>query len=508
MSNRDITLSQLTGTTEGNGEEKAQAYLNEYKPDQNTFFQALGNIKSSATQLGHDILTPFLHPVQTAKSMKDLGSSVVSLIRPGEQGNEQLAKEVGNFFVQRYGSLDNIKKTFATDPVGMLSDVAIILTGGGALAAKAPGVVGQTAKIVGTVGKTIDPINVAAKGTKLASKVVTKPAEAIVGMTTGAGGEAISQAVKAGKAGGEAGEAFVSNLRGMEKAEDVVGDAFSAMKKISEESKGTYKTNLLKLKLNKVPVKFSKITDEINKFRRSKMFEGESTLSLKAQKKLESIDKIIANWKANKKLHNAKGLDMLKRRIDAEYPTGIQVGDSGVVVAEIRNLVKNQILKEVPDYAKVMKAYEKAITFERQMMKELSLGNKTAAGTTLRKLQSVMRNNVNTNFGQRLDYVKVLEGVTDKNIMSKLAGQSLSSWTPRGIQGLGAGSVAAYGAFVDPTLLAGLAFQSPRLMGEAAYKLGQGANIAGKVPVVPLSQSARAAGLLSNQALEKRGLLQ
>ena len=123
---RDITLSQLTG----NPENKVQPYLNEYNPDQNTFFQALGNIKSSAKQLGHDIITPFLHPVQTAKSLKDLGSSVINLIRPGEQGNEQLAKEVGNFFVQRYGSLDNIKKTFATDPVGMLSDVSIILTGG------------------------------------------------------------------------------------------------------------------------------------------------------------------------------------------------------------------------------------------------------------------------------------------------------------------------------------------------------------------------------------------
>ena len=257
MSNRDITLSQLTGTTEGNGEEKAQAYLNEYKPDQNTFFQALGNIKSSSQQLGHDILTPFLHPVQTAKSLKDLGSSVVSLIKPGDQGNEQLAKEVGNFFVQRYGSLDNIKKTFATDPVGMLSDVAIILTGGSALAAKAPGVVGQTAKIVGTVGKAVDPINIAAKGVKTVSPLVSVPAAQVLGMTTGAGGEAISQAAKAGKAGGETSEAFKSAMRGTIDAEGVVTDAFSAIKNISEESKGAYRTNVLKLKLNKVPINFS-----------------------------------------------------------------------------------------------------------------------------------------------------------------------------------------------------------------------------------------------------------
>ena len=53
---------------------------------------------------------------------------LLNLIIPGEQGNEQIAKEVGNFFAQRYGGLENIKKTFATDPIGMLSDVSIILT--------------------------------------------------------------------------------------------------------------------------------------------------------------------------------------------------------------------------------------------------------------------------------------------------------------------------------------------------------------------------------------------
>ena len=508
-----VALSELENIVkQGDPSNKAQKYLNEYESDENTFFQALGNIKSSSQQLGHDILTPFLHPVQTAKSLKDLGSSVVSLIKPGDQGNEQLAKEVGNFFVQRYGSLDNIKKTFATDPVGMLSDVAIILTGGGALAAKAPGVAGQTAKIVGTVGKTVDPINIAAKGVKTVSPLVSVPAAQVLGMTTGAGGEAISQAAKAGKAGGETSEAFTSAMRGTIDAEGVVTDAFSAIKNISEESKAVYKTNVLKLKLNKVKIKFSKITDEINKFRRSKIFEGESTLSLKAQKKLEAIDKIIANWKANKKLHNAKGLDMLKRRIDAEYPTGIQVGDSGVVVSEIRNIVKNQLVKKVPDYAKIMKVYEEAITLEKKMLKELSLGNKSGAGTILRKLQSVMRNNANTNWGKRLDYVKMLnEANLDANLITKLAGQSLSSWTPRGLAGvtatgqLGLGSYGLVSGAINPTyLIPSLLAQSPRFVGEVAHAAGKLSN----APIVPVSQSARAAGLLSNQAQENRGLLQ
>ena len=109
-------------------------FLNEYNPDRSAISQAITNIPSSGKQLGYDMIQPIMHPIQTAKSLKDLGSSIINLFVPGEQGNEQLAKEVGNYFKERYGGLDNIKKTFATDPVALLSDVSIILSGGAMLA--------------------------------------------------------------------------------------------------------------------------------------------------------------------------------------------------------------------------------------------------------------------------------------------------------------------------------------------------------------------------------------
>ena len=73
----------------------AQKHLNTYDDNENVFFQAITNIPSSAKQFGNDIIQPFIHPVRTAKSLKDLGSSVINLIRPGEHGNEQQAKEEG-----------------------------------------------------------------------------------------------------------------------------------------------------------------------------------------------------------------------------------------------------------------------------------------------------------------------------------------------------------------------------------------------------------------------------
>ena len=94
------------------------------------------NAPSSAVQFGRDVVEPFLSPVETAKSAFNLGKSVL-----GKAGiidaDPELANQVGQHFVNRYGSVDNAMRTFSTDPVGMASDVAGLLTAGGALAAKA-----------------------------------------------------------------------------------------------------------------------------------------------------------------------------------------------------------------------------------------------------------------------------------------------------------------------------------------------------------------------------------
>ena len=517
-----VALSELENIVkQSDPNNVAQKHLNTYDDNENVFFQSIKNIPSSAKQFGNDIIQPFIHPVQTAKSLKDLGSSVINLIRPGEQGNEQLAKEVGNFFVQRYGSLDNIKKTFATDPVGMLSDVSIILTGGAALTAKAPAVAGQTSKIVSNVGKAIDPINVASKAIKTASPVISKPLSQVVGMTTGAGGEAISQAYTAGKVGGTKSDDFTAAMRGASDAEEVVTDAFGAMKDISQGSKTKYVSNIDKLKLGKKKINFDNVDQLITNYKNEKTIgsQGRLRLNKDSVNKLKEIEELIDQYKKDPSLHTADGLNNLKQDIDSLYPPGVAVGQPGTVVAEIRNLVKKQILKEVPDYAKVMKAYEEAVTLEKKMLKELSMGNKSGAGTVLRKLQSVMRNNANTNWGKRLDYVKLLnEANLDANILSKLAGHSLASWTPRGLAGvtatgqMGLGGYGLVSGAVNPAaLIPTLLMQSPRVMGELAHGAGKFSNVADKVlpRTSAVGRVTRYPGILEqqNQALKNRGLL-
>lgn len=122
---------------------------------------ALRNLPSSALQFGEDVVQPFVHPIETAESLKNIGLGALDKVGLTNTGHEQYADAVGKFLVDRYGSWDAIKRTMATDPVGIAADVATVLTGGEAVAGRLPGIAGRTAEIAGTVGRTVDPINVA-----------------------------------------------------------------------------------------------------------------------------------------------------------------------------------------------------------------------------------------------------------------------------------------------------------------------------------------------------------
>jgi hypothetical protein len=124
-----------------------------------------------------------------------------------------------------------------------------------------------------------------------------------------------------------------------------------------------------------------------------------------------------------------------------------------------------------------MKAYSEATDQIKEIEKALSLGKKASVDTAMRKLQSLMRNNVQTNYGQRLNLARQLEEAGGGQLMPALAGQALSELTPRGLQratslptSLGAFSVGGL-----PAAIAYGAASSPRLVGGAAYGAGVGA---------------------------------
>jgi len=167
--------------------------------------EMISNIPSSAGKFATDMAQPFIHPVDTGKavgnlalgasekientfldylpdSVKDLGNKASQSLRDigipvrenpytsGKTGeHEKYVNQVGNFIKDRYGTTDRFKQTVMDDPVGALADFATVLTGGGAAAAKLPGVAGKAGKVMKTAGMTAEPINLISGGAKYAA---------------------------------------------------------------------------------------------------------------------------------------------------------------------------------------------------------------------------------------------------------------------------------------------------------------------------------------------------
>jgi hypothetical protein len=82
------------------------------------------------------------------------------------------------------------------------------------------------------------------------------------------------------------------------------------------------------------------------------------------------------------------------------------------------------------------------------------------------------RNNVNTNYGNRLDLAKQLEMEGGRPFISALSGQALSSPTARGLAG-GVESGTFVAGLTNPAFWAALPLQTPRFVGEGLYAGGR-----------------------------------
>ena len=444
--------------------------------------QAGLNLPSSAIQFGRDVVQPIIAPVETAKSVVNLGSSVLGKIGLTD-ADPALADQVGRYFANRYGGIDNAMKTFATDPVGMASDVAGLLTGGGALVSKVPKLARVGAKVE-KAGRIVDPLNVAAKTVKGTGKV----GAGILGFTTGTGIRAVEEAAKAGYEGGQQGQAFVSQMRGREPVKAVADEAERAVDALRQQRQAEYKSGILGVSQDATVLDMTPIRNAFNQIQQMGQYRGRSgfgapqTLNEPAVNAVAKMDEIISGWEKldPADFHTPEGLDKLKQKI-YKQSKGYQPGTPERIVADqIYNAVKQVIANQAPDYMRVMGDYEQASDLLRELEKSLSLSDKASVDTTLRKLQSILRNNANTNYSQRMALGEELVGAGAETLFPRLAGQAMSAELPRGLSGQlsGFGALGNVlqnfpGAFMEPTTYVAAALTSPRAVGEATYLSGQ-----------------------------------
>ncbi len=431
------------------------------------FSKAAENVPSSAGKFATDLVQPIIHPVDTAKAIGNVGMGAVEKLIPGgEYPHEKYANAVGEYFKNRYGGVENAKRAFAEDPVGVLSDASMIFTGGGSAVARLPGVMGRVGEIAGTVGRAIDPVMAPVNAVKAGAKTAAE-----LGTHTGAA--SLEHAFESGVQGGSKGEEFRDAMRGNTPLGDVVDTAREGLSNMRVNRGQEYVRDMSALGQDQTVLDFSGVDKAMQDAGKVKTFKGVD-LAPKTAGVRQEISETIDAWKAldPAEYHTPVGFDALKQQI-GDIRDHTQYGTPERVVADkAYNAIRGEITKQAPEYAKTMKAYEQASDLIREMESTLSLKQGANIDTSLRKLQSIMRNNVNTNYGRHIELGDMLEQAGAKNLMAKLAGQSLNHWFPRGLGKLEAAG-AAIGAFSHPMAAAALPFMSPRLMGEAAHFTGR-----------------------------------
>ena len=322
----------------------------------------------------------------------------------------------------------------------------------------------------------------AKKGIDLAKAGVGWAAKQALGAYTGAGAPAFEQAYQTGKTGGQSAEAFAEAVRRGGNAGEIVDLAKDAVKQLRRERSAIYEAGrTTTFASDPTILDFAPINEALRKASDIGQFHGKVTIG-GAEKVWKAISDIVDDWRTSDPaiFHTPEGLDALKQRIgnlafDGELATVAGHGKPGEkIVGAVYNAIKNQIVKQAPGYAKVMKGYADASDEIYQIEKTLSLTPQASVDTSLRKLQSILRNNANTNYGQRVALGNVLNKESGGQLMPKLAGQMLSSARPRGLQTLIPGAAAAYGmTTLNPAVIPPILASSPRLMGELAHALGR-----------------------------------
>lgn len=157
--------------------------------------QAIQNAPASALKFAKDIVQPVLHPIDTAKGLYNVGAGALDMANAAtnaaiepyvpsamgsglpeasfsdrykhaltqQSGHEGSTEAVGQYFGDRYGSLEGFKKSLASDPIGVVGDVSAALTGGGGLAERAPSVIGKVGEIARAAGDVLNPVGAAVK---------------------------------------------------------------------------------------------------------------------------------------------------------------------------------------------------------------------------------------------------------------------------------------------------------------------------------------------------------
>ena len=490
---------------------------------------AAQNLLPSLGKFAEGAREAITHPGKTVNALADVVQGAAEKLNfPPKPGGpdpkiEAPFNNLVKFFGDRYGGVENLKKTVATDPVGFLSDLATVFAGGGA-ALKVGGEVaeaanlGKTAEVLGTAAegaKTaasfVDPVSLAGKTVGTVAKAPAKIAQEISGVLSGSGSAAIRKAFDTGKDLGDVGgrAEFIGQLRKITPERNILYDAVEGLHNMMDKKSEQYQKRLAQIsKTQKKALDISPVAKETESQLKSSGVEynlnknGEftdldfsrSTLRGASETDVNQVKKfvdVVNEWGKKAEDRTPLGVDKLKRILDNFF---FEDHKNARIVQAVKSSAREVLNQGVPGYKQMTSDYAKATNEIDQIKKSLSLteqgGQVKNVDAALRKLNSILKENQEF----RGQMAQKLQEAGGHDIEASVAGQSLSQLAPRG--GIGRLALAGEGmvGIRHPGLLPLMAVSSPRVLGETAYLLGNVSGVGKKVAeVVQPAKTARAA---------------
>jgi len=466
-----------------------------------SLISASKNLIPSTYNLAKGAVQSIAHPANTLEGLIQLGSGALSKALPESimkyaipekrQQAEQVANVVAKDYADKYGSYEGFKKALAENPAGILADISTIAGGSSALlkGAEEGSKVSKLANILNKTSEVTNPLKPVELAGNAALQGTGNLLAGTLGVTTGVGGNTVKTAYNAGKTGNKS---FWNNLTEKSDPTEVLDTAKNALSNMKIEKNNAYRSGMLDVSNDKSILNFDDINQSLANANDKVAFKGQVKDKFAATK-IQEAQNEINKWKNldPAEYHTPEGMDALKQKIGSILETiPFEQKTARSAVQDIYNSTRKTIADQAPSYDKVMKDYSEASDLVNQIQKTLSLpvGQRGSIDTAMRKLQSLTRNNVQTNYGQRVKLAEELSKYGGEDIMPALAGQAMSEWSPRGIVGKGEDLAAIYAAFTHPQALAAFPLAMPKVVGATTYGLGKVANAGEKLRnKIPLS---------------------
>ena len=455
------------------------------------------------------------------QSLTDAGTLTDKVLR-----STTSSSALKEFYKERYGSYDGFKKAFAEDSAGVLADVLAVVKAGkfAAIASKVPtaskSVFGPPeqfnpiAKVLDKVESAIEaPFVKTGQGIAWAGKkALTGAATGLDKLGPGVGIESLGQAFKSGFNNQTA---FIKNMTNPELyGKGLVDKVKVEFNKLKQERGNAYKERMRQLKQGDEVISFKPLDDLMDSIRNEAIQYKTNKPNKPQLIRWQEIKDKIQEYKKNG-LNKAEDFDQLKKDINAINDDIAFGTEESAIFSPIQAKVRESITIDSPIYNKMMNEYMDASVYLDELNADFSLnkGRTGKSDTALRKLQSIFRNNANTNYGARIGNIQEILN-RNPDIAPGLAGMNMSADFPRGIEGLRTGLSATGGGLLGqfanldlsvlaPAIAAYLSTQSPKLVGNVLYGAGRGLSktddLLGNLP----SKAGRIGGTIADNAVSR-----